>query len=246
MIRWAGAELAVGPEQSFSLQSVGVVEMPGDRGFGVSLKLAPGNGFLDFSMQHVGKPLAVMVDDVPAIVLMLQTSIADQILLAGDWTEAEADQLAAKLDEQRGNAREHVLVRGSDTAATGRPTMELAVVLEPGEELYDNPWVSAAWRGRQLRFGSGISFEVEAVFPTQDRDGRIAIGYKVVDVEGYRAFTEKVAGRQVGIFVDGKLLSAPAVEGPIAGQGVLTGGSEGFSDEEATRLIQYLRGATID
>jgi preprotein translocase subunit SecD len=228
------------------LQSVGVVEMPGDRGFGVSLKLLPGNDFLDFSMQHVGKPLAVMIDDEPAIVLMLHGSIADQVLLAGDWTKAEAEDLAGKLDAQRGNARELISVRGSAAAATGKPTMELAVRLSPGDEGYDNPWVTAELKGKELRFGSGISFEVDAAFPTQDRDGRIAIGYKVVDVEGYRAFTKKVAGRQVGIFVDGKLLSAPTVEGPIAGQGVLSGGSEGFSEDEATRLIQYLRGASID
>jgi preprotein translocase subunit SecD len=218
--------------------------MPGDRGFGVSLRLAPGNGFLDFSMQHVGKPLAVMIDEEPAIVLMLRSSIANQVLLAGDWTEAEAEAIAAKLDAQRGEARERVLVRGSETAATGKPTIELALVLKPGEELYDNPWRIEEYRGKELRFGSGVSFEVAAAFPAQDRDGRYAIGYNVVDAEGYRAFTEKTTGRQVGFFVAGKLFNAPWIEGPIPGQGILTGGSEGFSEAELKRLIESLRGET--
>jgi preprotein translocase subunit SecD len=220
--------------------------MPGDRGFGVSLKLAEGNGFLDFSMQHVGKPLAVMVDDEPAIVLMLQASIADQVLLAGNWTKSQAVELAAKLDAQRGLARERVEVRGSADAATGKPTIELAVVLQPGEELYDNPWVTAEYGGKTLRFGSGVSFEVEAAFPSQDRDGRIAIGYKLVDQAGYAAFTGKVTGRDVGFFVSGKLFMVAEVEGPIPGQGILTGGSTGFSPDEATRLIQFLRGEAKD
>jgi preprotein translocase subunit SecD len=232
---------------SFALHSINTVEMPGDRGFGISLKLAPGNDFLDFTMQHVGKPLAVMIDDEPAIILMLRSSIADQVLLAGDWTEAEAKDLAAKLDAQRGKARERVLVRGSETTATGKPTIELAVVLREGEEFYDNPWMTEELNGKELRFGPGVSFEVAAAFPTQDRHGRIAIGFKVADVEGYRAFTEKAAGRGVGFFSSGKLFCAPELEGALpGGSGVLTSGSAGFSADEATRLIKHLRGTTDD
>lgn len=236
----------MGPEQSFALQSVSVVEALEGRGFGVSMKLAPGNGFLEFSLQHVGKPLAVMVDDEPVIVLMLRSSIADQMLLAANWSEAEAEQLAAKLDAQRGVARDPVLVRGSEHAATGKPTIELAVVLKPGEELYDNPWMTETYNGKEFRFGSGVSFEVQAAFPSQDRKGRIAIGYKVVDHEGYRAFTAKMTGREVGIFVAGEVIMVATIEGPIPGQGILIGGPDGFSDEEAVRLIKQLRGTTDD
>ena len=236
----------MGPEQSFALQSVSVVEMPGDRGFGVSMKLAPGNGFLDFSLQHVGKPLAVMVEEEPAIVLMLRSSIADQMLLAADWTEAEAEELAAQLDAQRGAARERVLVRGSDQAATGKPTIELAVVLRSGEELYDNPWMTETYQGKELRFGSGVSFEVETAFPSLDRRSRRAVGYKLVDQAGYRAFTGKVSGREVGFFVAGKLFIVAVIEGPIPGQGILTSGSAGFSEAEQKRLIEHLQGTSND
>lgn len=232
----------MGPEQGFALQSLKVVEMPGDRGFGVRLQLAAGNDFLDFSMQNVGKPLAIMVDDEPVIVLMLRSSLADQVVLAGDWTEAQASTIAAQLAAQRGTARDRVQVRGSEEASTGKPTIELAVVLHPGDELYDSPWMTAEYRGKEVRFGSGVSFEVAAAYASQDRAGRYAIGYKVVDVDGYRDFTGKVKGQSIGIMVNGKVMIIATVEGAIPGQGILTGGPDGFSDSEMEEYIRYLRG----
>ena len=85
--------------------------------------------------------------------------------------------------------------------------------------------------------------DIEAVFPSQDRAARPAVGYKLKSARGtaYADFTEEFKGRAMAIVLSGEVYSAPELEGRIPGQGIITGGLSGFSIEDVTEFITVLR-----
>ena len=194
---------------------------------------------LDFSSQRVGLPLAILVEGEPVRVLMMQSTLANELRLAGRWTQAEAEELAARMRAERGVPTQGAPIRGSDLINRGRPTLELAVVLQPGDEFFDQPSVTLERGDQELRFGPIASFEVEAVFPSQDRDQRMALGYRVVDKPAFRQFTRNATGREVGIFVGEQLVQVATIDGEIPGAGILTGGMDGLSDAEFAELWKH-------
>ncbi|MCH2100784.1 MAG: protein translocase subunit SecD [Planctomycetes bacterium] len=89
--------------------------------------------------------------------------------------------------------------------------------------------------------------DIEAVFPSQDRAARPAVGYKLKSARGtaYADFTEEFKGRAMAIILSGEVYSAPEIEGRIPGQGIITGGLSGFSIEEVTEFITVLRTGSL-
>jgi SecD/SecF fusion protein len=91
--------------------------------------------------------------------------------------------------------------------------------------------------------GAGI----QAVYPSQDRAARPAVGYKMKSTRGtaYADFTEEFKGRLMAIILSGEVYSAPEIEGRIPGQGIITGGLGGFSAEEMSEFITVLRTGSL-
>ncbi|MAW61651.1 MAG: hypothetical protein CMJ94_12590 [Planctomycetes bacterium] len=89
--------------------------------------------------------------------------------------------------------------------------------------------------------------DIEAVFPSQDRAARPAVGYKMKSARGtaYADFTENFKGRAMAIILSGEVYSAPEIEGRIPGQGIITGGLSGFSIDEVTEFITVLRTGSL-
>lgn len=219
-----------------------MVRSPGGSDYSMVIELAPNSGMLPFTADRLGQPLAIFVGDEPVRVLMIRDPLPNELRLAGRWTEKEAQALAERMLADFGEPTEGGALRGSDRINEGRPTIEMALVLTPQDRDYDTPNLVIEQGGRELRFGKVASFEVESSFPSEDRAGRMGVGYVVVDKEGFRAFTREHTNRQVGIFVDQELLAVPVIEGEIPGSGILTGGVEGFSEERVRELLAYLRG----
>ena len=96
--------------------------------------------------------------------------------------------------------------------------------------------------GEELWLSEQRPFTVKTAFLTHDHRGRAAIGFELVEKEQFRAYTGSIVGKRMGIFVDGEFLSAPEVGSPLPGGGVLTGGLDGFTEEEARALVARLRG----
>lgn len=219
-----------------------MVRSPGGQDFSLAVQLAPNSGMLPFSSERLGQPVAIFVGDEAVRVLMVRDPLPNELRLAGRWSEGEARALAERMMADFGTPTEGSALRGSDRINEGRPTIEMALLLAPSDRDYETPNLVIEQDGRELRFGKVASFEVESCFPSEDRTGRMGVGYVVVDEEGFRAFTREHTSRQVGVFVDQSLLSVPVIEGEIPGSGILTGGREGFSEERVRELLAYLRG----
>jgi SecD/SecF fusion protein len=87
--------------------------------------------------------------------------------------------------------------------------------------------------------------DIRGASATQDANGLPAVGFSLTP-EGGRRFAEVTranTGRQLAIVLDGRLQSAPVIEGPITlGQGVIQGS---FTSREANDLALVLRSGAL-
>jgi len=108
---------------------------------------------------------------------------------------------------------------------------------EPGAVLLDDGF-GDTWYGAERRFTLS---EVEA----DASDFGVNITFSIVDseVQAFSDFTARMVNRKMAIFVNGELITAPVVNERFSGSGVLSGGSAGWSAEEAEALIAQIQNA---
>ena len=83
--------------------------------------------------------------------------------------------------------------------------------------------------------------------PGQDDRGGRAVAFSL-DTMGGRLFGELSGGnvgRPLAIVLDNKIISAPRLDGPIQGNGIITGGIAGFSEGDAEYLINTLNAGAL-
>jgi len=96
---------------------------------------------------------------------------------------------------------------------------------------------SASITGRDLKTAS--------VQP--DNYGRPAVGF-ALGADGAQRFGQLTGdniGRQLAIVLDGRIQSAPNIDGRITSNGIITGGAGGFSQQEALDLALVLRSGAL-
>ena len=86
--------------------------------------------------------------------------------------------------------------------------------------------------------------QVDQAFPSQDSNGLRAVGFRLKS-EGAKLFatyTQANVGNFFAIVLDGNVVSAPVIQSAITGgEGIITGGSTGFSVTEMNNLITVLQ-----
>ncbi|MEM9480282.1 MAG: hypothetical protein AAGA58_11580 [Verrucomicrobiota bacterium] len=115
--------------------------------------------------------------------------------------------------------------------------LELRLVLEDG----DTKGKQFELDGQKLRVEPTPVInakDVNSAFPVPDV-GTFSISVKLTDEGGrkMRAFTDANVGKRLAIFTDGKILSAPVIQGPFGKEFQITGN---FTLEEAEEIAQKL------
>jgi len=89
--------------------------------------------------------------------------------------------------------------------------------------------------------------DLEGVNASFDRNQFLAVGFEFYPERGsdFGDFTKTHEKKQLAIILDGKLHSAPSIEGEISGRGQITGGGQGFSSDEQKRLITILKSGSV-
>ncbi len=85
--------------------------------------------------------------------------------------------------------------------------------------------------------------EIDQAFASTDSTGKRAVGFRLKSQGAalFGDYTSKNVGNFFAIVLDGKVVSAPVIESAITGgQGIITGGSTGFSATEMNNLITVL------
>ncbi|MBI4472337.1 MAG: protein translocase subunit SecD, partial [Acidobacteria bacterium] len=89
--------------------------------------------------------------------------------------------------------------------------------------------------------------DLKNAYPGRDENGRPAVMFNLT-VEGARkfgTFTEQNIGRLLAIVLDGRVQSAPSIQGRITDSGQITGGPGGFAPQEAQDLALILRSGAL-
>jgi predicted SprT family Zn-dependent metalloprotease len=111
----------------------------------------------------------------------------------------------------------------------------------PGADLLDDGF-GDSWFGDERYFALS---EVHIVENENASTKMYNIAFSIVDsqTQEFSDFTASMVGRKMAIIVDGKLIAAPIVNDRLPGKGIISGGSQGWSAEEADSLIAQIQNA---
>jgi len=86
--------------------------------------------------------------------------------------------------------------------------------------------------------------DLSRVYPTQDQSGYPAVGFEMRPARkgDFRDFTDKHGNRQMAIVLNGEISSAPRIDEPLPGGGIIRGQ---FTNEEVKSLITVLRSGSL-
>jgi preprotein translocase subunit SecD len=89
--------------------------------------------------------------------------------------------------------------------------------------------------------------DLKGAYPSRDENGRPAVSFNL-NADGAARFgrvTEENIGKMLAIVLDGRIQSAPRINGRITDSGIITGGASGFAPEAAQDLSLVLRSGAL-
>ena len=89
--------------------------------------------------------------------------------------------------------------------------------------------------------------DLKGAYPSRDENGRPAVSFNL-NADGAARFgrtTEENIGKMLAIVLDGRIQSAPRINGRITDSGIITGGAAGFSPDAAQDLSLVLRSGAL-
>jgi preprotein translocase subunit SecD len=89
--------------------------------------------------------------------------------------------------------------------------------------------------------------DLKGAYPSRDENGRPAVSFNL-NADGAQKFgrvTESNIGKQLAIVLDGRIQSAPRINGRITDNGIITGGMAGFAPQAANDLSLVLRSGAL-
>lgn len=120
-----------------------------------------------------------------------------------------------------------------------RTILEFAVEPAPGEDVTvkNYPLEDSA-----VLLGPLRSYRIVGATVASDQDGNPALGFQVASEQraDFRAWTSDHVGRRLGIFLEGRLVSAPVIETALPGTGILAFGRHRKTDVEVRALADRI------
>lgn len=93
-------------------------------------------------------------------------------------------------------------------------------------------------------FGPPHEFDLQHVEANLGARGGPVIAFEIVESqsEAFSDFTESIVNQRMAIEVDGRILSAPNVNGRLPGRGIIAGGQGGFTEHEVQTMLRAFTG----
>jgi preprotein translocase subunit SecD len=89
--------------------------------------------------------------------------------------------------------------------------------------------------------------DLKGAYPSRDENGRPAVSFNL-NADGAQRMgrtTEENIGKMLAIVLDGRIQSAPRINGRITDSGIITGGAGGFAPQAAQDLALVLRSGAL-
>jgi preprotein translocase subunit SecD len=98
-------------------------------------------------------------------------------------------------------------------------------------------------QGQPAWFGQARSFEVKFALTTTDEQGHPAITFHLAEKEilPFEAFTSVSVEGPLGIFLDGELIAAPAVQSVKGGSFTFCNEADGWTAQDRDRWLQRIQ-----
>jgi protein-export membrane protein SecD len=186
--------------------------------------------YLEQSSFVTDEPIERLVVELPGV-----TDVSTAVAEIGSTPTLEFKLYDAELDAQQQATLSSLNSLASSSTGTG--TAEIGNVRINGEAVTDEPpFVDTGLTGRYLESaalefagGSGGQLSNEPL---------VSVRFNAEGADLFEEITRANVGNQLGIFLDGELLSAPNINEPIAGGTAVISG--GFTPDEARDLAQNL------
>jgi preprotein translocase subunit SecD len=184
---------------------------------------------------HVFLPSARRADVQP---LLEPGQLRFQFLVGDRMTEFERNNCAAAIEEAKAqgtfpaNKSRYESARWGPGAYGGTPG-ELVLLYNRTPGSHDPEYVEGDL--------------LEDAYRALDAAGRTAVGF-TFGPEGRKQFyklTSENVGRQLGVVLDGVILTAPTVRGAIGKKGIIEGGKKGWSKKRVGELVSVLRSGPL-
>lgn len=122
--------------------------------------------------------------------------------------------------------------------------LEFRLVVEAGDPdaLPFPRWNAPPDKDWSLHLGPPEPFEVARIHSSYDKFGFPAVGFEIAkaDRARFEDFTKSLVGSRLAIVVHGEVVTAPEIDEPLPGSGIITGGAFGFSEEDVRDLIRAM------
>jgi peptidase S46-like protein len=119
------------------------------------------------------------------------------------------------------------------------PTVEFRLVLEESDPGYHRAEVKEL-DGEKMHLGPTFSYEVTQASRSLDHSGGPAVYIELLDKKGIEAWTRKIKGKRMAVFVAGEFYSAPTVLMPLPGAAVITRGRKSMTEKKVAELVDRL------
>ena len=193
--------------------------------------LLDGEAFEDVGNRYAGKPFASFT--YGQVGWTAQGTLPPALDLAVSATEVGG--ISDIVESERGY---HVFLKEDERSAPAHALTIATLPLTSAQDLFPHTagWLNTGLSGKQLKSAT-IQFDPNT--------GQPSVGLQF-DREGDELFGEltgRLVGEQIGIFLDGEVISAPVVQSAIyGGQAVITGD---FTVDEAKLLAQRLNAGAL-
>lgn len=119
------------------------------------------------------------------------------------------------------------------------PVLKVRVGLRKNDDGFDAAEL-VEHRGGHLHLGDAHSFAIKQLAIEEFVDGGFAVSIEVHDREQFLQLTGKYTGRPMAIMgVDG-VVSVPVIQNAIPGRLLIQGGSNGFTEAEASAIVEQI------
>ena len=112
----------------------------------------------------------------------------------------------------------------------------------------DKQYVLASGQQNETMLQKGErKWKLQKAYPTTDEQGRRAIGFAFDEVAAnlFHSLTSSSIGKPLCILLDDRAISAPKINSAIRTQGVITGGSGGFTQIEVGDMVNKLNAGSF-
>jgi len=195
--------------------------------------------FRRWTSDHVGRRLGIFLDGRLVFAPKISSAMPGTGILAFERPTRTEESVRALADRILAANQVPAVPAVPEVPQPAPAILEFAVEPAPGEDV---PVTRYEFNGASLELGPKRAVRIVAARPTADDLGYPALEFEIASdqAEEFRSWTAAHLGRQLAIFVDGRIVTAPVLASALPGAGLLSFGANPWTEEQVRDLAKRL------